>query len=469
VEETTHTQEFYPPSYATDGTLQGDLRFALRNEPLDLGIVVAALTAMGESGVKAWVEAEPTGQYSRRAWFLYETLTGDTVDLEQAGHYTYVDALDAARHFVAEPVNSRRHRVRDNLLGNRLLCPTLRRTACLEQMMEQGLAGEAQALTAGYDAETLARAVSFLYTKETRSSFAIEGEAPSSQREARFLQALQRLDDFDVTDKATLVRLQQRIVDPRYAADDWRTIQNSVSEATRGFGQHVHFVCPRPPDVAPLMQGWAALTERLLASALDPVLAAAATAFAFVFIHPFEDGNGRLHRLLVHYVLARRGFTPPGVIFPISAAILRQRHLYDQALDAFSKAIMPAISWHWTADSELAVDNNTLDLYRFFDATRQAEYLYDRVAETIRTDLKEELEFLGVYHAAYRAVTGVVDLPNRRAAVLVQILLRNAGRLSKSKRKQFVELTDDEVARIEAAAQAVIGTSGEPDDVGDES
>jgi Fic family protein len=39
---------------------------------------------------------------------------------------------------------------------------------------------------------------------------------------------------------------------------------------------------------------------------------AAATAFGFVYVHPFQDGNGRIHRCLVHHVLAERKFTPPG-------------------------------------------------------------------------------------------------------------------------------------------------------------
>lgn len=35
-----------------------------------------------------------------------------------------------------------------------------------------------------------------------------------------------------------------------------------------------------------------------------------ALAFGFIYIHPFEDGIGRLHRYLIHHVLARRGMPP---------------------------------------------------------------------------------------------------------------------------------------------------------------
>jgi len=458
-EAATYTEEYYPPQYSTDGSLLGNLRFALKHEPLDLGVVHKALEAMGRKDLETWVQSEPTGEFSRRAWFLYETFTGDTLDLEPARAGNYVDALNEKLHFTASPRNSSRQRVRDNLLGTRLLCPTLRRTSRLEGMIEAKLSEEAKAITAPYSPETLARAISFLYTKETRSSFAIEGETPSARREERFLQALQQVSSFDPSDKTALIQLQQSIVDPRYADDDWRKIQNFVSETTRQFGQHVHFIGPRPEDVALLMEGWMALTGRLLHSPLDPVLAAAVSAFAFVFIHPFEDGNGRIHRFLIHYALAKGGFSPPGVIFPVSAAILRQRLLYDQALDAFSKPLLSEIEWHWTPNSEVVVENDTLDLYRFFDGTAQAEYLYERVAETIHVDLKEELQFLEAYDAVYRAVTEIVDMPNRRAGLLIRMFLQNGGRLSNNKRKQFAELTDGEIERMEAAIQEILGTS----------
>ena len=56
--------------------------------------------------------------------------------------------------------------------------------------------------------------------------------------------------------------------------------------------------------------------DRESAQKLDPVIAAAILAFGFVYVHPFDDGNGRIHRYLIHHVLARREFSPAGVVFP---------------------------------------------------------------------------------------------------------------------------------------------------------
>jgi hypothetical protein len=192
---------------------------------------------------------------------------------------------------------------------------------------------------------------------------------------------------------------------------------------------------------------------------LDPVLAAALSAFAFVFIHPFEDGNGRIHRYLIHHILARRGYTPPGVILPISSAMLRQRHLYNAALESFSRPLLRATDWYFNQEQSVCVTNDTHDLYRFFDATVQAEYLYARLEETLTTDFPDELQFLERFDRAMQAVRTIVDMPDARSRVLIQFCYQNQGHLSKSKRSHFPELTDEEVSRIEERLQAILHDS----------
>lgn len=449
------TLEFYPRQYATDRGIVSHLRFALRHEPIDLGVLVAVLRTMAPSELESWVREEPTGAYSRRAWFFYETFTGKTLDLEDTRTGNYVEALDAERHIVADRRNSARHRVIDNLLGGPGLCPTIRRTARLTKQMGARIDEEARALIESYDPMTLARAVNYLYTKETRSSFAIEGETPSASRTDRFVAALKAAPSF-TPNKESLVQLQGEIVDPRYAAKDWRDFQNFVGETVGGYREEVHFICPRPQDVPGLMDAWIALMGRAATDAVDPVVAAAVTSFAFVFTHPFTDGNGRLHRFLMHHVLARRGYSPAGVIFPISAAILRDRRSYDQALETFSKPLAEFIDWTWTSQREITVKNDTGDLYRYFDATVFAEYLYDRVADTVRGDLKEELGFVAVFDRAFHAVREIVDMPDRRASLFVRLCMQNGGHLSATKRPQFPELSDAEIAQLETQVQRAI-------------
>ncbi|BBK44056.1 cell division protein Fic [Allostella vacuolata] len=456
----SRTLEFYPRQYATDGSVASHLRFALRHEPIDMGVLVAALKATPPAEIEAWVRAEPTGAFSRRAWFFYERFTGRTLGLDDARMGNYVPALDPDRHVVGRRRNSARHRVIDNLLGGPGLCPTVRRTARLAAQMRLHVDDEARALIASYDPVILARAVNYLFTKETRSSFAIEGETPNASRTDRFVAALKAAPEF-TPDKPSLIQLQGSIVDPRYAAADWRDFQNFVGETVGGYREEVHFICPRPQDVASLMDAWTTLADRILRDEVDPVVAAAVVAFAFVFIHPFEDGNGRIHRFLMHHVLAKRNYSPRGVIFPVSAAILRDRRAYDEVLESFSRPLLDFAQWRWTVDREIEVTNDTGDLYRYFDATAFAEYLYDRVADTVHRDLKEELGFVAVFDRALAGVRERIDMPDRRAQLFVRLCMQGGGRLSAAKRPQFAELTDGEVAALETIVQEAIAAQRE--------
>jgi Fic family protein len=219
----------------------------------------------------------------------------------------------------------------------------------------------------------------------------------------------------------------------------------------RDYSEQVHFVCPKPEDVPNLMSGWMKFVERMQSSNVDAIAAAAAMSFGFVFIHPFEDGNGRIHRFLIHHELARSGFAPQKLIFPVSAVMLRERADYDRVLENYSKATLEFVEYELNDRGEIKVENETANLYRYWDATAFAEFLYRCVGETIRRDLREELGFLNVFDRAMKAVMEIVDMPDRRASLLVRFILQNRGEPSNKKRaSEFPELTDGEITRIKA-------------------
>ena len=217
-------------------------------------------------------------------------------------------------------------------------------------------------------------------------------------------------------------------------------------------------ISARHEDLPSLIEGLVAF-DRTAARHLDPVLAAAALAFGFVYIHPFEDGNGRLHRYLIHHVLAERGFNPPGMVFPVSAAILDRINDYRKILESYSARLLPLIEWEPTGKGNVRVLNDTGDYYRFFDATPHAEFLYECVERTIEVDLPAETGFLKGYDSFRRQVEDIVDMPDNTVDLLFRFLRQNDGTLSKRAReREFAELTEDEVARIEATyAEAFSG------------
>lgn len=55
------TVEFYPRSYATGDDVIANLPFALRYEPLDLGVLAATFVAIDAEVVAAWARAEQSG------------------------------------------------------------------------------------------------------------------------------------------------------------------------------------------------------------------------------------------------------------------------------------------------------------------------------------------------------------------------------------------------------------------------
>jgi len=443
--------EQYPKTYTPVGLL-GNLRFALRYEPVALDIYLAIFQAVELRQLEDWVQSEPTSIFARRAWYLYELLMERRLNVPDLIPSGYIDLLDREIHVTGPRRLIRRQRINDNLLGSRSYSPLVRRTDTLKAFMEKGLAEEASAIVRGCDPVILARAVHYLFTKETKSSFAIEGEAPGKDRTERFVSALMKASTFDATSKEAFLELQNSIVDPRYAQKGWRTTQNFVSQTLLDYSEDVHFVCPRPEDVPSLMDSWMEMVHRLkLPQGVDPVVAAAVTAFGFVFIHPFDDGNGRIHRFLVHHVLTKLGFTPQGILFPVSAAMLRDRIAYDQVLEGFSALIMPLIRYDLDPAQGMIVHNQTAGLYRYFDATAQAEYLYKCIEETIHHDLRDEIGFLTVFDAALRAVLNIVDMPDRRASLLIRMILQNKGKISKDKRASFSEITDQEIEQIERA------------------
>ena len=135
--------------------------------------------------------------------------------------------------------------------------------------------------------------------------------------------------------------------------------------------------------------------------------------------------------------------------------MMGDRSRYDEILEGFSQSVSSYIDYEMRQDGSLVVNNQTAQLYRFWDATRFAEYLYDCVAETIRTDLREEIGFLKVFDAAIRATMDIVDMPDRRASLPVRLILQNNGRLSQTTRATFSELREEEISAIEEAVASL--------------
>lgn len=439
------------PRHAPEASLEGHLTFALKYEGLDLALLKCLFLQVGPDPITAIVRGKPTGTYARRVWFLYEWLSGEALDLPDAQTGKYVPVLDPELQWGIDGDTVPRYRLRNNLPGTPEFCPLVFRTKKLDNFIADDLPQRAKDIIADVPRDVLARTAAFLLLKDSKSSYAIEGESPPQDRIQRWGRAIGEAGKQPL-DEDELLRLQRIVIgDARFIRLGFRDEDGFVGEHDRDTRLPLpDHIIARPEDLQSLLAGMIAF-DRGPAQHMDAVIAAAILAFGFVYIHPFEDGNGRLQRYLIHHVLAERGFNPPGVVFPVSAAILDEIDHYRATLKSYSQRLLPHVSWAPTEKFNVRVLNDTGDFYRFFDATPHAEFLYECVKRTIEHDLPYETGFLRRYDEFRRRIEGMIDMPERTVDLLFRFLGQNGGKLSnRAREKEFDALTGEEVRRVEA-------------------
>lgn len=94
--------------------------------------------------------------------------------------------------------------------------------------------------------------------------------------------------------------------------------------------------------------------------------------------------------------------------------------------------------------------NETIDLYRYFDATKQAEFLYSCVQETIENTIPAEVDYLEKFDLMKDYLDNYFEMPDKTVALLIRFLEQGKGQFSeRAKSKEFQELTADEVLSIQ--------------------
>lgn len=116
-------------------------------------------------------------------------------------------------------------------------------------------------------------------------------------------------------------------------AGQYKTRPNSVITPT---GEHFEYASPEetPALMADLLQWYnQAETE----GAMTPIELATLFHYRYIRVHPFEDGNGRISRLIVNYILYRHGY-------PMIVVKSRDKNNYLTALNKCDVAVGPVPS-----------------------------------------------------------------------------------------------------------------------------
>lgn len=434
----------------TDSPL-AHLEFAIKYDDLNLAYINEIFSSLDHQKIVDYITKKPNRKYPRIIGYLYEFTSGKSIDVKVTTT-NYEDLLDVSKYITGDITKNSKWKINDNLLGTVEFCPIIRRTTELTELLEWDIKEAIEILKHEYSPEIFKRASYYLYKKESKSSSEIEKEEPSKDRMDKFIALLEEAGQKDFEESLSekeLVRLQNVIVDPRYADSGFRSFQNYVGQTLRDYSQKIHYVCPPPQFVNSLMQGIVNLNKKNTYT--NTIIKAAMVSFGFIYIHPFEDGNGRIHRFLIHDILVRDGIVPNSTILPVSAQILAHMDEYDSTLETLSKAIERKADYDLTESGEMTVKNPSEieSLYRFPDLTNHAVFITRAIQTTVNKDVPDELLFLQCYDELKNGIRNIVDMPDKKIDHMILFLHQNKGKLASRKRKYYKELNDSEIEQME--------------------
>lgn len=469
--------ESYPEIMRPAPEAAAHLQFHLRHEVPHFEFLTRLFERTGPGFVQAWVDAEPTGRFARRAAFLFEWLTDLALKVPERLAGNYVDAIDDAKLVAASPdqvVRVPRWRVRDNLPGTRWFCPTVVKTEALVHAADLDVPRLFGELTAEFGEDLLLRAAVWMTLRESKASFAIEGEVEQQGRVQRFANMMARRTGHGELplNQAALAELQQEILGDKTTITHFGLRQSPVFVGeTMRYQEVVHYVAPPADEVAAMLDGLRIFLERTRGQ--SPVMRSAVAAFGFVYIHPLADGNGRMHRFLINDVLRRDGAVPAPVILPVSAVITddaSERRSYYRTLDQISAPLMQAVLEHvafepiHTRYQDGVVSNFAFigaeiarPVWRHPDLAPHVVFLSNILARTLTEQMREESRYLRSHSRARAALKDIVEMPDHQADRVLRSIEQNHGQLSNVLAREIPVLLQPGVWTdiVEAVSQAM--------------
>lgn len=425
----------------TDAPLE-HLLFALKHEGLELQHLMLALKHVDAQAIGQAFTASPSSAYLRQLGYLWETAHGQELQGLPPARGGYVALFDPAKFITvssALTVRNTRWRVDFNGLGTPQYSPTVRRTPAITALLQHNTLSAAADYVAKLAPSILDRCVRWAYLSETQGSYEIEREMPTDSKAKAFAALLAHAHQPEPVTEQYLVDLQQlAVTNPLDKAFEFRHSQNWLRNSHRG-ANGITYVPPPPADLVPLMDNIMAMANSARHSGVPPLVMGSLVSFAFVFAHPFMDGNGRLSRFLFHRVVCSSGELKNGLVLPISIAMKRHEDQYLAALQDFSRPARQAWDIQW-------IDGDTFDLrftgemamYRYWDATAAVEFGLAMAHEALNTHLRQESDYLQQYDRIYAAVNDTVDMNGNDLAILVRGAIENNGVISNGKIKRFI-------------------------------
>ncbi len=122
----------FTPKHQPEETLYKQLVFAIKYEGINLLVFKKLFEKLTKEEITDLLKKEPTGQYSRKIWFLYEWLMNENLAIPDLKIKEAIPLLDEKLQYAIQGKSSPRHRIINNLPGTPDFCPLIRRTAKLD-------------------------------------------------------------------------------------------------------------------------------------------------------------------------------------------------------------------------------------------------------------------------------------------------------------------------------------------------
>jgi Fic family protein len=177
------------------------------------------------------------------------------------------------------------------------------------------------------------------------------------------------------------------------------------------YRRKVHFEAPPSSAVPAEMDkflAWFARTGPQGVEPMSPVTRAGIAHLWFETIHPFEDGNGRLGRVIAEKALAQGRSAP--MLTGISSAFMQQRKHYYDRLEAASLSLDVDEWLDWFVDMTLMAQGQTVEWVEFLISKAQ---MLGRLAG--RLNGRQEKAMLRLFRAGPGGFAGGMSAENYRS------------------------------------------------------
>jgi len=351
--------------------------------------------------------------------------------------------------------------VYNNILGTKNFHPLARRSLL---GTTSSIKNSLQSRISTLSTDVRERAVSYLRYKESISSFEIEQEQDKLSEIRTWCNLLRNIKDIPLdTAKGALSVAASIFSDQKDEYEGWRTDEvfvGSTKESKRGIvTETIHHIGAKVCDLTDLMDGFYFTINDCISFSkhdfstyhpllkynfehFDPISIIAILALSFTIIHPLVDGNGRSHRLLIHFLLEQFGVLDSWLL-PISIIILHD-NLHNGAKEKVLKEVSDPIihyaKYHFN-DGKLVIENDTKIFFESWDATNAVEYIYCSLEKSVRLSIDCTL-YIQIWDACLGELVGT-QLSHSQLKMIISRYLQSR-KLSNNTLKRLAKKDIDE-------------------------